>query len=337
MDTFTGDTKINIPRTETGIMPRPRRGRGKFLFFIFCIAMIVVAWTLVRPATKGSFPGFFMVRHGETLDTIARELKDAHYIRSEQVFRGIMIMMHGDRTIVAGDYYFDAPVSPYIVARRLATGNYNIAQRKITLPEGFSRKEMAQVLVKELPNIKTEEFLEQTKNDEGYLFPDTYFFSPIAMTADIVKRLRDSFEQKIAPLASDIAKSSHTEKEIITMASIIEKEAGANDDRAVIAGILWKRIANGIPLQVDAPFLYLLGKKSSDLTMTDLKIDSPYNTYAHKGLPPAPINNPGIVAIKAALYPTESPYYFYLHGKDGTIHYARTFEEHKKNKAKYLK
>jgi UPF0755 protein len=121
------------------------------------------------------------------------------------------------------------------------------------------------------------------------------------------------------------------------MASIIEKEAKGEEDRYFISGILWKRISKGIPLQVDAPFLYILGKESSELTRADLAINSPFNTYKNKGLTPSPIGNPGLESIKAAIKPKDSPYLYYLHDSDGNIHYAKTYTEHLKNINKYLK
>ena len=121
------------------------------------------------------------------------------------------------------------------------------------------------------------------------------------------------------------------------MASLIEKEASGEKDRNIVSGILWKRIEKGIPLQVDAPFLYILGKESSELTKSDLSINSPFNTYKYKGLTPSPIGNPGLDSIKAAINPEDSPYLYYLHDAEGNIHYARTYSEHQKNIRTYLK
>jgi UPF0755 protein len=143
--------------------------------------------------------------------------------------------------------------------------------------------------------------------------------------------------KKTESLNEEISKSKRSLKEIIIMASLIEKEARGEEDRFIISGILWKRIEKGIPLQVDAPFLYILGKESSELTISDLSTNSPFNTYRYKGLPPAPIGNPGLESIKASLRPTTSPYLYYLHDKNGNIYYAKTYDEHKQNIKKYLK
>ena len=121
------------------------------------------------------------------------------------------------------------------------------------------------------------------------------------------------------------------------MASLIEKEVISDNDRALVSGILWKRIDNGIPLQVDATVTYIIGKKTTKISIEETKIDSPYNTYAYKGLPIGPIANPGLSAIHAALYPKSSSYLYYLSASDGTTIYSRTFEEHNKAKVKYLR
>jgi len=125
--------------------------------------------------------------------------------------------------------------------------------------------------------------------------------------------------------------------DIVIMASIIEEEAATAKDRRIISGILWKRLLKGMHLGVDAPFAYDIGKNSATLTTIDLKYDSPYNTYLYGGLPPTPITNPGLDSIDAALHPETSPYYYYLSDKGDTIHYAKTFDEHKVNKERYIR
>ncbi len=149
--------------------------------------------------------------------------------------------------------------------------------------------------------------------------------------------MRREYEEKIAPYRVKIRASAYTEKEIITLASILEREANDEASMGLVAGILLDRLEEKHPLQVDATFEYILGKTSAELTAEDLKLDSPYNTYTNLGLPPTPISNPGLMAIEAVLDPVDSPYFYYLTGDDGTFHYARTFEEHKQNKERYLR
>jgi UPF0755 protein len=169
------------------------------------------------------------------------------------------------------------------------------------------------------------------------LWPDTYYLEPTVTPDEVVKKLRATFATKIDPLKSTITASGHSLSEIITMASLVEEEASTDKDRRLIAGILWKRLAAGMPLQVDASLTYALGRSTHDLTVDDLKSDPPYNTYQSTGLPPAPISNPGLAAIKAVLEPTKSAYFYYLADQYGVTHYAETLAEHNENKAMYLK
>ena len=207
---------------------------------------------------------------------------------------------------------------------------------RVTFPEGSASFDMARILADELPGFDAAAFLALAKPDEGMLFPDTYYFLPGMTPQTVVTRLTDTFAQKTASLAPDIAASGHSEEEILTMASLVEREAATPTDRRIVAGILWKRIAQSMRLQVDAPFGYLHQSDSYQPTAADTESDSPYNTYRHDGLPPTPIANPGLDAIDAALHPTATPYFYYVTGKDGVMHYAKTFDEHKTNIAKYL-
>ncbi len=302
----------------------------------FIIALLVVISFASMPPLSFQKNTILTVTPGSTLVEITSNAKKLHIVQSRIFLQSLVISLGGERGVQAGDYYFSKPLSVFAVAKMLATGNFNVDQVRITIPEGYSRAEISLVSQALLSNFNTSTFMEKTQNDEGYLFPDTYFVFPSITTENFIKLLKDNFDTKINTLREDIAKSSRSEKDIITMASIIEKEAHGNEDRYVISGILWNRIDKGMPLQVDATFLYLLGKGSSSLTLEDLKTDSPYNTYVYKGLPPTPIGNPGIESIKAAIHPGVTQYLYYLHDKNGGIHYAKTFDEHKKNKQKYL-
>ena len=195
---------------------------------------------------------------------------------------------------------------------------------------------MAVIFKKSIPSFDEEKFMEETQKDEGYLFPDTYLFFPNVTTEEITRTLKSNFNKKTESLGGEIKKSEKAIKEILTMASILEKEARKREDIEIISGILWKRIEIGMALQVDAPFVYYNGKGTYNLTTKDLKTDSPYNTYTRKGLPVGPIGNPGIDSILAAIYPKSSPYLFYLSDRDGNIYYSANFEKHKKNKILYI-
>jgi len=207
---------------------------------------------------------------------------------------------------------------------RFTKGEFGFKPVKVTVAEGLTVKKIAELLG-DFENFDKKEFLEKTGKLEGYLFPDTYLFLPFAETEQIIGTMTDNFKKK----AGDVG------KDIVIMASLIEKEVPDSDDRKIVSGILWKRLKLGMALQVDAVFPYITGKQK--VLLDDLKIDSPYNTYLHKGLPPGPIANPGLDAIIAARNPQETSYLYYLSGNDGKTHFAKTFSEHLRNKEKYLR
>lgn len=298
------------------------------LFFLY---RIMFAAPLDFPA--GSIA---RVEKGDALTEISRSLKEHHIIRSEIAFQFFTILFAGDRRVISGDYYFESKEPVYDVAYRVAHGRYGLSAVKITIPEGTTVYEMMKVLGEKLPYFNAEEFMNLAKDKEGYLFPDTYFFFPNAKADEIVKLMSDNFTKKINSIKNEIAASGRKLPDIIIMASIIEKEANKDDDRRIVSGILWKRMKSGMALQVDAPFLYVKETAEREVTLDDLKIKSPYNTYTHRGLTPTPIGNPGLAAIDAAAKPVTSPFFFYLYDRNGMIHYAKTFEEHKKNKELYL-
>jgi UPF0755 protein len=237
---------------------------------------------------------------------------------------------------MAGEYLFQQPASACTIAGRIINGSFGIPTARITIPEGTSNKGISLILSKNLSNFDAPLFLKDTAELEGYLFPGTYFFSTRASMEDITTTLYDNFKTKIDPLQVDIKKSGHSLSDIVIMASILEKEAKTPEDQAIVSGILWKRISISVALQVDAPFYYLLGKESNELTLSDLKIKSAYNTYTNLGLPEGPIGNPGLGAIRSAIFPKKTDFLYYLSDKNGVMHYAKSFEEHKANKARYL-
>lgn len=292
---------------------------------------------LVMPPKSFPIPYQITIDSGQSLFSISNELYKDKAIKSKRVFEMLMLTFGSDKTISRGEYYFEKPINVVSLAMRISGREFGVDKAKVTFPEGFTNKQMANRLSKEISDFDTEAFLTLTKDKEGYLFPDTYHFLPWATIESIMETLEKNFTKKITPLQKDIESSGKSLEDIIIMASIIEKEAKGEEDRYFISGILWKRISKGIPLQVDAPFLYILGKESSELTRADLSINSPFNTYKNKGLTPSPIGNPGLESIKASIKPKDSPYLYYLHDSDGNIHYAKTYTEHLKNINKYLK
>ncbi len=301
-------------------------------------AMILVINLIFPPA---NFPEhrIITIENGASLSTIATKFKEEGIIRSVGIFKTLVIAFGGDKKVLAGDYLFDKPKNVLSVAEKMATGDFGVEKVSITLPEGLSSKEMAEILDEQLPEFNKEEFVFLTKDLEGYVFPDTYLLFPSTTAPEALKMMKDTFDKKVrTPLQKEIDDSGKTMDEIITMASMIQDEALDDyEEKQMISGILWKRLDKGMRLQVDATLRYVNGKTSGEMTNADLAFDHEYNTYTRAGLPPTPIGNPGIDSIKAAIHPKSSEYYFYLHEKSGTIHYAVTYEDHKKNINLYLK
>ena len=277
------------------------------------------------------------VREGKGLAEVAHELKSKNIIRSPFWFINALIVFRGEQSVIAGEYLFTRPLGVFSVAKRIGSGRYGFTPVRITVPEGSSIKDISLILKKTLATFDDVEFLRDSQGKEGYLFPDTYLLMPKATSQDVVLLMEENFQRKIASLQTEITLFGKPVKDVITMASILEREARTTESRQMIAHILWTRLLLGIPLQVDASFLYVNGKSTFDLTLDDLKIDSPYNTYRYRGLPPTPIANPGLDSIKAAITPIKNNYLYFLSDKDGVMHYARTFEEHVENKRKYLR
>lgn len=331
------DSQNNLEDTTGGLSISTHSSRKLILVSSFFVVFFLIVVSIVSlPPLKFQKNTILSVSPGSTLVEITANAKKLHIVQSRIFLQSMVISLGGERGVQAGDYFFSRPPNVFTVAKMLATGNFNVDQVRITIPEGYSRNEISQASEKLLINFESVDFLTLTQYKEGYLFPDTYFVFPSITTEAYVKLLEENFDAKINQFRDDIFESGRSEKDIIIMASIIEKEAHGDEDRSVISGILWNRINIGMPLQVDATFLFTLGKGSSSLTLDDLKTDSPYNTYLYKGLPPGPIGNPGLESIESAIHPSVTQYLYYLHDKNGGIHYAKTFEEHKKNKLKYL-
>lgn len=306
------------------------------IFRILLVSGLVIFVFLVSPPPDFPSRTVIIIGKGESLSQISANLKEHHVIRSSFLLNNLIIVQNGERKIVAGDYYFDNPVSTLSVVRRILHGQFGLVPLKVTFPEGLNLFELSEIARVHLAQFDSVEFLERGREKEGYLFPDTYLFLSNAKAIDVITTLEETFEAKIKTLENDISESGRSLKEIIIMASIVEREVSDPEDRRVVSGILWKRLLMGMPLQVDSTFQYINGKNTYELTADDLKIDSPYNTYKYAGLPPTPISNPGMDAIEATIHPEKTDYLYFLSDKEGITYFGKTFEEHKINREKYL-
>lgn len=314
-------------------LPANQKRRLYISLIIFAIFLIYI---FLHTAPK-NFPvgQVITIESGESLKDITETLHKNNIIRSSLAFNTYVMILGGEKSVQAGDYLLDKKEGPFNLAKRFVKGEFHLEVTKITIPEGWNIFEIADYLKSELINFDNTQFIELAKNKEGYLFPDTYFISPAAKPETVIKRMSDNFEYRIESMRA-LATSTYKFSDVIIMASILEDEARTTESRRIIAGILWKRLTLGMPLQVDSTFSYINGKSTYELTLDDLKIDSPYNTYKYKGLPPTPINNPGEDAIISAITPIKTKYLYFLSSKSGKMYYATTFEQHKRNKELYL-
>ncbi len=304
---------------------------GFFILFLFlCLFGFRIFSPRYLPETK-----VIIVPEGSSFQETADILQSEAIIHSSLAAQ--ILGRINQLSVQAGAYEFeDGPQYLTQVLERLKKGDFGDVYTRITIPEGSSNKEISVLLEKKIPGFDKNLFEKETKDKEGYLFPDTYFFLPDVGTQEIIDTFYTTFSTKTESLL--LENSKRELDDIVIMASLIEREAGPSfDEQQMVAGILWKRLDEGIPLQVDAPFVYAIGKGSSELRTSDLRNDGPYNTYTRKGLTPTPIGNPGLSALKAALDPKSSPYYFYLHDMEGNIHYGVTHDDHVKNKQQYLR
>jgi len=295
---------------------------------------VLIVLTVFPPR---DFPAntFIHVDRGKSVAVIGGELKEKGIVRSEAAFKALMILF-GEKRMQVGIYFFGEPMSVVNVALKLSQRFLGYIPNRVTIFEGMSNAKIATALAKEIPDFSAEEFLSKTADLEGKLFPDTYFFAPEAGVDEIIFELHQNWQDQITRLRPMILFSGKSLNDILIMASLIEREAREETDRRLISGILWKRLAIGMPLQVDATFEYYTNYNTYTITKAELKKDSPYNTYLNKGLPPTPIANPGLDAILAALQPKKSNYLYYLTGRDGKMYYAEDFAGHKENRRLYL-
>ena len=306
----------------------------------FLSGVLLFLLYLVTIAAPLDFPSASLVKipQGATATQVAQLLKDRHIIRSTLLFELAGKLERNGNKVVAGEYFFPGPETIFTVAMRLAQGDHELVPIRVRVPDGATAKEIAQLLEQKIPDFDTAAFIAEATPREGHLFPDTYFFMPGEDAHLVLTTFENNFDVHIkeSTIEAAITKFGKPQSDVLVMASLLEKEASNTKDRQMISGILWRRISLGMALQVDAVFPYLIGVNSLKLTKTQLKTDSPYNTYMHKGLPPGPIANPSMDSVLAAVTPTKSNYLFYLSDRYGVTHYCATYACQQANARKYL-
>lgn len=304
--------------------------------FVLALALVTGYRAAFSPPANFPVGSIASIARGATAPDVAAQLAEAHIIAHPSILRLVLRVSGASNTVQAGAYLFTAPENLFVVAYRLAVGEYGIPPARITFPEGETARDYAVRVHEAFPDISEASFLSLAKPYEGYLFPDTYVFNSSADASSILQTMRTNFDTKMAPLSPDVQASGHSLSDIVIVASLVEREARSVANKRIVAGILWNRLKLGMPLQVDAVFGYIYNRDTYSPSLADLKVDSPYNTYTHKGLPPGPISNPGLESIDAALHPTKTNYLYYLTGKDNLMHYATTYVQHQANQRKYL-
>ena len=296
------------------------------------------------------------VDKGESATDIGDALAAAGVVRSARLFEVLVGVTGVQDSLEAGEYDFDPGLPAIEVVRRIAAGK--TASREVTIPEGLrveqvgallqnagvvSQQDFLAALVK---SRYTMPFLAQVPGDslEGYIFPASYEFSRQESATQVVQAMLQAFQDNVADKVQ-LEGQDLTMPQVITLASIVEREAAVPGDRPLIASVYLNRLRAGIPLQADPTVQFALGNAAdsvtrygywkSELSLDDLKVESPYNTYVNQGLPPGPIANPGVAAIEAVIRPAQTNYLFFVAKPDGSDAFAETLEEHLKNVQKY--
>jgi UPF0755 protein len=276
------------------------------------------------------------IEKNSSLSSLTLDLVNKKVVSSPFLFKVAVVLFGGQKGVKTGDYRFYKPETVWTVAYRMVHGDQGQPKVSVTIPEGTNVSDAAYILMKRLTDFNAPRFVSLAAKYEGYLFPDTYYFLANAKPEEVIKTMRARFDEKIKGAEDEIASFKKSLKDVIIMASIVEKETYNDETRRIVAGILWKRLEKGMALQVDAPFYYITGKPGN-FSQADLKIDSPYNTYKYVGLPKGPISNPGLSTIIDTVTPLQKPYWFYLTDKKGEMRFAETYEGHLNNINKYLR
>jgi len=337
--------------------PRPKRkvrkskGRTakqrfhRVIFLLMAVGVLLFIWCLdaIRPVGGVGTISNLQVTPGMTTAEIAHQLKEKNLIKSELMFVGLAKLKGVEADLKAGEYTLDANMSLSEIINRITVGG--VVYNTLTIPEGYTIAQIAERIEAKGLGSKAEflrlvaegdfdfpylEGLEPSpKRLEGFLFPDTYLIPKGASEQEIIETMLKRFECVFTPEMVKRAKElDMTVNQVVTLASIVEREARVAKERPIISSVFHNRLQKGMRLQSCATVQYALGYQKERLLYADLEIDSPYNTYRHAGLPPGPIANPGKASLEAALYPVKSDYLYFVAQDDHTHVFSRTFAEH---------
>jgi len=315
------------------------------LLALVWIVVGLIYYQASRPKSDSTELQVFNVIPGMTLKKVAQELSRQNLIRSASAFQAIALIQDKQKLIMVGEYNVSPSMLPVDILQLITSGKTVLYP--VTIPEGYRITEIADLLEKQ--NLADKDiFFKQTKNMElikgtpvdsleGYLFPETYHFGKFTPEANIVKKMVETFKERalkqdFLKRAKEMGFSYH---EIITLASLIEKETGKDSERKQISSVFHNRLKRNMRLQTDPTVIYAIENFDGNIRKRDLKIDSPYNTYRYRGLPPGPIASPGLKSIIAALYPAKSRNLYFVSRQDGSHQFSATLNEHNRAVQKY--
>ena len=333
-----------------------------WIVLVLVLAGLLLAGTVVgRYAHRALFvpkalqprENLFSIESGQSLSRIAAGLQRNGIIRSDLVFALYARFRGMEADLQAGTYVFRGSVSGAEVLQRIVSGDAVFDEVRVTVPEGWSANDI-ELHLEDIGLFSKEEFaaaavmqrvyrdlwiLGELEDDtilDGYLYPETYKVFADSTPRDLVRRMVSTLQRRMTDeLLASIEEQGRSIHGVLTLASIVEKES-PTEDMPDVAGVFYKRLQEGIRLESDATVNYVLGTKKLQPTFADTEVEHPYNTYENAGLPPGPIGNPGMAAIRAAVHPAENPYFYFLHKPSGETVFSRTFREHLENKARYL-
>ena len=317
--------------------------------------LLLMIWIIIslfyyqgtRPASQDGRSIKFEVQSGMTLKQVALKLFNQKLILSPSAFQAIAYIQDKEKQIMVGEFSLSPSMLPTEIILRLTSGKTILYP--LTIPEGYRITEIASLLdTQGLANSKI--FIHQTQDKnliqafdiptdslEGYLFPETYYLSKLTPEKKIVEKMVNTFKEKVlkSQILKSIKESSLSLHEIITLASLIEKETGLDSERKMISSVFYNRLKKNMRLQTDPTVIYAIEKFDGNIRKRDLKIDSPYNTYRYKGLPPGPISSPGLKSIEAAISPIKSNHLYFVSRQDGSHHFSSNLAEHNQAVKKY--
>jgi UPF0755 protein len=317
--------------------------------------LMVLTWIVLglfyyqgsQPASNDNQSEVFEIQPGMPLKKVALKLSKHGLIRSPSAFQAIAYIQGKQKQVRVGEFNLSPSMLPSEILSRITSGKTVL--HLITIPEGYRITEIAKLL-HSAGLADQENFLHHTRdknmiqslgitaeNLEGYLFPETYHFNKNTPEIKIVQKMVATFKQQVLKpqLLKSAKESSLSWREIVILASLIEKETGLDSERKIISSVFHNRLRKNMRLQTDPTVIYAIEKFDGNIRKRDLKIDSPYNTYRHKGLPPGPIANPGLKSIVAAISPIESNHLYFVSRQDGSHHFSSTLIEHNQAVQKY--